>query len=344
VSSTTRSVQSPEDAGQGCPGELAHGLSRRRLVAGAFASIAAVHAPASGGEPVVRLLVPFPAGGSLDALARLLAPPLGRHLEATVVVMNLPGGAGQLAAQRAAHAPSDGNTLLLGTSATHAIAVTLFPDLGYRPEQDFAAVGCICTGRLVLVASPALEARSLADLVRIAHAAPAPLAYGSWGVGSGGHLMVEAIRRHAGIELIHVPFRGVGPMLQSVLGDQIPLAVSDVAGVASLVRAKKVVPLAVSGTTRLPWMPDVGTLAEAQIAVAPESWCALFAGKQTPEAEMARLDAALQATLKEVAVAQAIGALMLETSPLSRTQFQALWHDDIDAWHRLIVATGVKLD
>jgi tripartite-type tricarboxylate transporter receptor subunit TctC len=268
---------------------------------------------------------------------------LGRLLEANVVVVNIAGATGQRAAVQVAHARPDGRTLLLGTSATHAIAVSLFPQLPYRPEQDFAAVGRVCTSRLVLVAHPSFQARSLAELIDAARATPTPLAYGSWGIGSGGHLAVEAIRLQAGISLTHVPYQGIGPMMQDLLGGRIPLAISDTAGAIALLREGKLVPLVVSGTTRLPALPEVATLAEAQVPFTTESWCALFVPVRTPAAELARMEAALQAALKEPQVEQALSTLVLEPGAMDRESFQRLWHADIDAWRRIVDATGISI-
>jgi tripartite-type tricarboxylate transporter receptor subunit TctC len=290
------------------------------------------------------LLVPFPAGGTLDVLARVLAPSLERLLAQDVVVMNVPGAAGRIACARAARSEPDGNTLLLGTSATHAAAQALFPDLPYRPEQDFIGAGCICATRFVLVASPGLRVRSLADLVRVAHATSEPLLYGSWGVGSGGHITVEAMRRQVGIALTHVPFQSIETMMQPLLEGQMPLGISSVGAVATWLQQKRVVPVLVSGTSPAPWMPDVGTFAQAGGPVAPEAWCALFAPRQTPDTVVARLEAALLTALKEPGVTKVLETLWLEPLALDRARFQALWHEDIAGWRRVVLEAGIRLD
>jgi tripartite-type tricarboxylate transporter receptor subunit TctC len=320
-------------------------LSRRVVLAGAFATVIGRQARAADVDPLVRLVVPFPAGGSLDALGRVLAPLLGRLLKANVVVFNVAGGAtGQRAAGQVAHAPPDGRTLLLGTSASHAIAVSLFPRLPYRPEEDFVAVGRVCTTRLVLVAHPSFQIRSLAELIVAARASPTPIAYGSWGIGSGGHLAVEAVRLQAGIRLTHVPYESVAQTMQGLLGRQIPLAVSDIAGAIALVRDGKVVPLVVSGTKRVTELPQVATLADAQLPFTTESWCALFVPAHTPDAEQVRLEEALLTALEQPPLKQVLSTLVLEPGAMGREAFQRLWHDDIAAWRRVVVAGGISLN
>lgn len=318
------------------------GLVRRALLVGALACAMTPRSRAT--DSAVNLVVPFPAGGPVDALGRILAGSMSAHMKQTLVVNNVVGAAGRRAAAQVAHAPPDGRTLMLGTSATHAIAESLFPKLPYRPEQDFTAVGRICTSRLLLVANPSFQARSIAELFEVARATPLPLACGSWGIGSGGHLVAEAIWRHGRIGLSHVPYQGTGPMMQGLLGGQIPLAVSDMGGALALAREGKVVPLAITGTSRLPELPRVATLAESGVPFAAESWCALFAPARVPEPELARLETVLQASLGELSVQQALKALAYESGPLSRETFLRQWHEDIEAWRRIVVAAGVSLE
>lgn len=323
---------------------MKHSFSRRAVLGGALAALLVQRTAAADPAPSIRLVVPSSAGGPLDALSRVLAQSLGRHLEANVVVANVPGATGKLAAVQVANARPDGRTLLLGTSATHAIAASLFPQLPYRPEQDFAAIGRICTARFVLVAHPSFQARSLDELIDAARAAPTPLAYGSWGVGSGGHLAVEAIRMQFGIDLNHVPYQGTVSMMQDLLGGRIPLAISDTAGAIARVREGKLVPLIVTGTTRLAQLPQVSTFGEAQVPFTTESWCGLFAPARTPVAELARLEAALRAALEDLSVKQTLSTLVYDPGPMDRQAFRKLWQADIAAWRRVVVATGIRLD
>ncbi|MDM0028846.1 Bug family tripartite tricarboxylate transporter substrate binding protein [Variovorax saccharolyticus] len=280
----------------------------------------------------------------MDAIGRILARSLSAHLKETVIVSNVAGATGRRAAVQVAHARPDGRTLLMGTSATHAIAPSVFPRLSYRPDQDFTAVGSVCSTRLLLVANPAFEARSLEGLIAVSQAASLPLLYGSWGTGSGGHLVAEAIRLHRGIDLSHVPYQGIRPMMQDLLGGQIPLAVSDMAGALALAREGKVIPLVISGTSRYPQLPQVATLAESGVPFTTESWCALFAPARTPGPVLARLESALRAALAEVSVQQALRVLGYESEPLGREVFLRQWQLDIAAWRRIVVATGIRLD
>lgn len=318
--------------------------SRRAWLCGALAALCGGPARAAAEPRPVRLVVPFPAGGPADVLGRALAQALGPHLDAPVFVDNVAGATGQRAAAQVAHAPPDGLTLLLGTSATHAIAPALPVRLAYQPLQDFVALGRVCTTRMLMVAHPSFPARSLPGMIAAARAAPVPLSYGSWGIGSVGHLIVEALRAQAGIALTHVPYQGIAPMMQALLGGQIPLAVSDTAGAVALVREGRVKALAVSGRTRLAALPGVATFAEAGVAFDTEAWIALFAPAGLAQAPRTRLEAALRAALAEPRLVEALDRMTLEPGPLEREAFERLWRDDIAAWRHVVAAAGITLN
>jgi tripartite-type tricarboxylate transporter receptor subunit TctC len=318
--------------------------SRRAWLWGALAALCGRPVKAAAETRPIRLVVPFPAGGPADALGRALAQALGRQLDAPVFVDNVAGATGQRAAAQVAHAQPDGLTLLLGTSATHAVAPSLSARLPYHPTHDFVAIGRVCTTRMLLVAHPSFPARSLSGMITAARAAPVPLSYGSWGVGSVGHLTVEALRMQSGIALTHVPYPGIAPMMQSLLGAQIPLAVSDTAGALALVREGRVRPLAISGGERLPALPEVTTLAEAGVASDPDAWYAMFAPAGLPAAVRTRLEAALRAALVEPTLIEALGRLALEPGLLDHEAFQRLWQDDIATWQRIVAAAGITLN
>ncbi len=318
--------------------------TRRSLWITGLASMLASSVHAAWPERSIQLVVPFPAGGPADALGRGLAQGLGRELGVNVLVQNLPGATGQRGTVQVARAAADGLTLLLGTNATHAIAPSLFPKLPYQPERDFVTIGQVSTTRLLLVAHPSLPARSLAELIKLARQSATPLACGSFGLGSGGHLVIETLRRHGNLPLNHVPYQGIAPMLTDLLGGQIPLAMSDVAGAMAMLQAGRLVPLVVTGRSRHPALPAVGTLAEAGIAFPAESWYAMFAPAQLPASTLARLDTALRATLAQPDMADSLRALALDASTLDREAFDRAWREDIAVWRQIITDTGVSLE
>jgi len=291
----------------------------------------------------IRLVVPFPAGGGTDVMGRLLAQSLSQELGATVIVDNVPGATGTLGSAQVARAAPDGHTLVLGISATHAIAPALFKDLKYRPD-DFIAIARVAHGGNVLVANPGYAANSAPGMVALAKRGREPLMYGSWGNGSGGHLAMESLRLATGIETVHVPYKGVAPLLQDVVGGQIQVAMADVAGALPLLRAGRIKALAVTGAKRSSALPDVPTLVEGRIPFDTESWFALFAPARLPPDTTQQLAQAASRALRRPEVVEKVKSLGMEADPISREGFDKQWHEDIATWTRVVQASGAKPD
>ncbi|WP_066741183.1 tripartite tricarboxylate transporter substrate binding protein [Cupriavidus sp. D384] len=312
-------------------------------VAGAMTLPVAVAADAYPGKPI-RLVVPFPPGGGTDVVGRMVAARLSTVLKGTVVVENVAGATGTIGTAQVARAAPDGYTIVLGISATHAIAPAIFPKLTYDPLRDFVPIGRIAYGGNVLVANPAFPAHDVRALIAMAKQPGADLAYGSWGQGSGGHLAGESLNVSAGIHLRHVPYKGVAPMLNDVMGGTVPIAMSDLAGTLPLIRSGKVRALAVSGSERSAALPDVPTLAESGIAFRVDSWYALFAPARTPPAIVDRLEGAVHVAMQDSALQAQIAAMGMRYQPVSRTQFTSQMRDDARAWAALVTSSGAALE
>jgi tripartite-type tricarboxylate transporter receptor subunit TctC len=295
------------------------------------------------GDKPIRLVVPFPAGGGTDVMGRLLAQSLSQELRTTVIVDNVPGATGTLGSAQVARAAPDGHTLVLGISATHAIAPALFKDLKYRPD-DFTAIARMAHGGNVLVANPAYAANSAPEMVALAKRGRDPLMYGSWGNGSGGHLAMESLRLATGIETVHVPYKGVAPLLQDVVGGQIQVAMADLAGALPLLRAGRIKAMAVTGTKRSSALPEVPTLVEGSIPFDTESWFALFAPARLPPDTTQQLAQAASRVLRRPEVIEKVKSLGMEADPISREGFDKQWHEDIATWARVVQASGAKPD
>ena len=320
---------------------------RRQLLKAGAVMLAASQWPlaqAALGDRPIKLVVPFPAGGGADVMGRLLAQALGEELKATVIVDNVPGATGTIGSAQVARSAPDGHTLLLGITATHAIAPALFKDLKYQPRQDFTAIARIAHGGNVLVAHPAFVANTAPEMVALAKRSGEPLMYGSWGNGSGGHLAAESIRVATGIDLRHVPYKGVAPLLQDLVGGQIQVAMADVAGSLPLLRAGKIKALAVTGRKRSSALPQVPTLEEGGIAFSTESWFALFAPIRTPAAELQQLVQASERALRRPEILEKIQNLGMEADQVSRGTFDKQWSEDIVTWARLVQISGAKVD
>ncbi len=289
-------------------------LSRRRLLAGASAALAAPWAAASdgigdSGKPVT-LVVSYPAGGGADLIARIIAPRLSAALGGQgVVVENRPGASGQLAAGYVARAVPDGATLLVDASS-YAVNPTLFPRLPYDIAKAFTPVAVLVQTPNVLVCTPGFEAKTVADVVRLAKARPGVVAYASSGNGSAQHLAGALFEQRAGIDMLHVPYRGGGPALNDVMAGQVPLFFANLASSFGHIQSGRLRPLAVTSRRRAPVLAAVPTMIEAGV---PDyevlEWNPLLAPAGVPAATRARLQAAVRQVLAEPAIVARVQGL-----------------------------------
>ena len=243
--------------------------TRRRFLAASASSAAAVAFPAraagdiGGGKPIV-LVVSYPAGGGADAMARLIGPKMAEALGQPVIVDNKPGGSGTIAAQQVARAAPDGTTLLLDASS-FAVNPALFQKLPYDSDKSFVPIAVLAQFPNVLVCTPSFEAKTVADVLKLARAKPKGLAYASSGNGSAQHLAGALFEQLAKVELTHVPYRGGGPALNDVIGGQVPLFFANVASSLGQIQAGRLRALAVTAATRCRALPDVPTMAQAGV-------------------------------------------------------------------------------
>lgn len=243
--------------------------TRRRFLATSASSAAAFALPAiaagdiAGGKPIT-LVVSYPAGGGADAMARLIGPKMAEVLGQPVIVDNKPGGSGTIAAQQVARATPDGSTLLLDASS-FAVNPALFQKLPYDSDKAFVAIAVLAQFPNVLVCTPGFEAKTVADVLKLARAKPGSLAYASSGNGSAQHLAGALFEHLAKVELTHVPYRGGGPALNDVIGGQVPLFFANVASGLGQIQAGRLRPLAVTAATRCRALPDVPTMAQAGV-------------------------------------------------------------------------------
>jgi tripartite-type tricarboxylate transporter receptor subunit TctC len=289
---------------------------RKALVAGLAAAAtpglvlaqAAQAAQVAGGKPV-SLVVSYPPGGGADLIARLIAAPMAKSLGQTVIVDNRPGGSGQIAASLVARAAPDGATLLLDASS-FAVNPSLFPKLPYDSQKDFAPLGVVALFPNVLVCTPDFEARTVKDLVRMARAVPGKITYASSGNGSAQHLAGALFESRAGVELVHVPYRGGGPALNDVIGGQVPLFFANVASSLGHIESGRLRPLAVTTRVRARALPQVPTMEEAGVpAYEVLEWNPLLAPAGTPAPVQDKLRAALGAAVGDPEVLARMRAL-----------------------------------
>ncbi|MDP3085931.1 MAG: tripartite tricarboxylate transporter substrate binding protein [Rubrivivax sp.] len=277
---------------------MSSSINRRHALGLASAAALGLALPARADKDTpLRLVVPFPPGGSTDIAARIMQPVLAEKLGRPVIVDNRPGAASQIATQFVAKSAADGNTLLLSFD-NHAINPIAKPKLPYDTFKDFAGVTLALRFPLVIGASASVTAKDLREFVEAARRAPAKFSYASTGLGSMNHLVMEDIKRQASVDVLHVPFGGGGPAVQAVLGDVSQITLLSFAALRGQIAAGKIRPLAVTGARRLPELPDVPTVAESGFAgFEAYSWIGIFAPSATKAPTLAKLTADFQATL-----------------------------------------------
>jgi tripartite-type tricarboxylate transporter receptor subunit TctC len=269
------------------------------LVALAFSSSAAAQTYPS--QPV-RLIAPFPPGGSVDIMARLIAEPLAAQLGGKIVIDNRSGASGNIGMEAAARAKPDGHSLVLNTIPL-ATNQALFDKLTWDPIKDFAPIGMVATAAHVLVIPPKVKVNNIEELVRLARSNPGKLSYASAGVGTTFHLCGEMFKDSTQTFILHVPYRGGGPALADTLGGQVDMSFPTISAAVPHIKAGTLRALAVTDLRRSPLLPDVPTLREAGVKDFQfTQWLALLAPANTPREVVTRLNEALRATLnsKEV--------------------------------------------
>jgi tripartite-type tricarboxylate transporter receptor subunit TctC len=274
----------------------------------------------------IRLIAPFPPGGSVDIMARLIAEPLGAQLGAKIVIDNRTGASGNIGMEAAARAKPDGYTIVLNTIPL-ATNPALFDKLSWDPIKDFAPIGMVATAPHVLVVPTKVQAKKVDELVRLARANPGKLTYASAGVGTTFHLCGEMFKDSTNTFILHVPYRGGGPALLDTLGGQVDMSFPTLSAALPHVKAGNLRALAVTDTTRSPLLPDVPTLREAGVKDFQfTQWLTLLAPAGTPRDVVARLNAALKSALNSKEVRdkfQAQGFDAFITTPEEAGQFIA---------------------
>ena len=270
-------------------------LATTALLSPALLPFAPAAHPQSDGEKALAaqpftIVAPFPPGGPIDSLARILANGLSERYKQTAVVDNRTGANGNIGIDLVKRAAPTGHTLLVVPAGNLTLNPTLMPKLGYSVDGDFAPVASLAKAANVLAVHPAVPAKNVAELVALSKAKPGTLSYASPGVGSGLHLAGELFKQHSGADLLHVAYKGTTPGLNDVLGGTVPVIFGNLPGLLPHIQAGKLRPLAVTDPTRSGVLPEVPTLAEAGVTgVAVTSWYGVMAPKGTPAPVLAQL-------------------------------------------------------
>jgi len=289
----------------------------------------------------IRMIAPFPPGGSVDIMARLISDPLAAQLGGKIVIDNRSGASGNIGMEAAARAAPDGYTIVLNTIPL-VTNQSLFDKLTWDPIRDFVHIGMVATAPHVLVVPTRLSAKSVDDLVRLAKASPGKLNYASAGVGTTFHFCAEMFKDSTDTFILHIPYRGGGPALLDTLAGQVDMSFPTLSAALPHVKAGNLRALAITSTTRSPQLPEVPTLREAGVKDFQfTQWLALLAPAGTPPAVVARLNGSLNAALNTSALREKFaqqGFDALNTSPEETRKFLAA---EVQRYAKLIKARGI---
>ena len=322
-------------------------LTRRATLAG-MAALGFPSATGAQGFPSrsITIIVPYPPGGPVDALARLIAQEAAGDLNQPIVVENRPGGSGIIGAQAVARAEPDGHVLVLGTNQTHATNQSLIKNCPYDAVRDFAPVAGIAAMPHVLVVRKSLALTSVGDVVAMAKVKPGTLTFGSTGNGSGAHLAGELFKTKAGIDMLHVPFKGLSPMLTELLADRIDISIAPLPGlIGQQIESGSVRALGLARAERVPQLASVPTFAESGVpGVEADAWSALFAPARTPAPVIERLYFAIATALSKDAVRAAMAKQGIPPALKTPAEVTAMLPGEVAKWAAVIKASNVVMD
>ncbi|MEI2417176.1 tripartite tricarboxylate transporter substrate binding protein [Orrella sp. JC864] len=319
-------------------------LKKIVLSAAGAALLAASATAAAYPERPIRLVVPFPAGGLADTVARVVGERLGAVLGQPIVMDYKAGAATIIGADNAAKSTPDGYTLLLGSATTFAVNPIIYSKLPYAPLTDFDPIGIVGSSALALVANTALPVNDVKALIEAIKAEPAKYSYGSHGAGSTVHFAAEMLWRAAGVNVLHIPYKGSAPAMTDLMGGQITMTFDSVPAAAAAAKGGRVKVLATTGSERAGLLPDVPTISESGYPVVLESWWAVVAPKGLPDDVRAKLTDALAQTVADPSVHDKLAGLGFNTKYGSPGQFATLIEQDTAKLAPIAKANDIRQD
>lgn len=309
-----------------------------------FLAISAAAHAQSFPERSITLVVPFAAGGSTDVVARVIAQKMGDDLGQQIVVENVAGAGGNLGADRVARAEPDGYTVLMGTVATHALNPLILKTKPYDPEKDFAPISLLVVVPNVLVVNPQLPVNTVAELVALLKAEPDKYAYASSGNGTPLHLSGELFKSMAGVSMQHVPYKGSGPALNDLLGNQVSIMFDNLPSSSGHIKSGTLRALGVTTAERATSFPDVPTIAETVPNYETYTWNALFAPAGTPAEAVDRLNAAAKKALADPSVAARMADFSAKIVGSTPDELKTHVSQEIAKWAPVVKNANVQID
>ena len=291
----------------------------------------------------IRLIVPFPPGGSNDIVGRMVGQQLGERLAQSVVIDNRGGAGGTIGTDMAAKAAPDGYTLLL-ISVAHAFNPAMYKKLPYDPEKAFAPIGMVAAGPVALTVHPSVPAQSVKELIALVKANPGKMNYATAGIGSFQHLASELFKLQAGLDMVHIPYKGGGPAMMDTIAGQAQINMASLIQVIPHAKSGKLRLLATSGTKRTALFPDVPTVAETVPGYDATNWWGLVAPAATPQAILARLNSELEIVLKSDETRKRVeneGAEVVRMTPAEFGRFMA---EETQKWAKVVKQAGISAE
>jgi tripartite-type tricarboxylate transporter receptor subunit TctC len=332
-------------AAAACRGIVCHiGALALALGSGVVPGVAGAADAAYPDRPI-HLIVPFPAGGGADSLARLVMPRVAKALGQPIVIENKAGAGGNVGAEVAARAAPDGYTLLYGTNGTHAINASLYRNLRFDPVKDFTPVSRMTEIATMLIVNPQLPVHSVSELIRYARANPGKLNFASAGNGTTSHLAGELFKAQAGIDIVHVPYRGGALAMTDLIGGQVQMMIEVMPNAYPQAREGRVRALAVAAAARFPGAPELPTIAESGLpGFEASAWDGLFVPAGTPAAIVERLNAAVHQALEDPEIEAALRARGAQPMPDTPEAFARFIAASAERWAQAVRASGAKID
>lgn len=317
-------------------------ITRRILLGSALALGLAGTAAAQFPERQITLVVPFAAGGSTDVVGRIVAERMSQELGQQIVVQNVGGAGGSLGAQQVAQADADGYTILMATVATHALNPLILTQKPYDPVADFAPISLLVLVPNVLAVNPELPVNTVQELIDLAK--EQPLAYASSGNGTPLHLSGELFKSMAGVEIDHIPYKGSGPALTDVLGNQVPIIFDNLPSASGHISSGKLRALGVTTAERAPSFPDIPTIAETLPGYETYTWNALFAPAGTPPEAIEALAAAARTAMADPAVAERMAEFSATIVASGPEELAAHVQAEMAKWEPVVRDANVTMD
>jgi len=313
---------------------------------GALLAVATASSAFAQGFPSkpVRIVVAFPAGGGTDIVARMLAPRLAEAWGQQVIVDNRAGASGVIGTELAARSAPDGTTLFLGTLGNLAVNQHLYPKMTVDPLRDFAPVTQVVAVHFVMVANPSLPAKNVAELIALAKSQPGKINYSSSGPGGAPHLAGELFKSMAGVDIVHIPYKGSAPSFQDLLGGRVSFTCDSLVQALPYVRDGRLKALAVLGAARTPLLPDVPTVGETLPGYELTNWFGLVAPAAIPGPVVARIHADVVKQLRDPGVAEKLSGMGATAIGNEPAEFGAIMRADSEKWGKLIREAQIKAE